>query len=291
MKNPGAASLSRNALDGRTLRPPHTRIPGKPDWRASRIDSKLLGRRRAACIVSAYGPQTTGNFARPPHILAIVLLILWSLPSPRTPPPDTTPVHLIAPRLERGPSGGGSGIGPKAIPKGVRPQPQRVFVPPTTRVDSIPKLMIAASIDAPPQLAPQSGAIGLPDGVGNPAGGSGGLVGLGGNGTGGSYGGGEGDRGSGVFSGKGIVAPVPIRKPEPEYSDSARRARINGGVLVYAVIGVDGVPRQLRVVRGIGFGLDEKALEAVSRWFFKPGTKDGRAVPVAATIEVNFRLL
>jgi TonB family protein len=225
------------------------------------------------------------------HILAIVLLILWSLPSPRTPPPDTTPVHLIAPRFERGPSGGGSAIGPRAVPKGVRPQPQRVFVPPTTRVDSIPKLMIAASIDAPPQLAPQSGAIGLPDGVGNLAGGSGGLVGLGGNGTGGSYGDGEGDRGSGVFSGKGIVAPVPIRKPEPEYSDSARRARINGGVLVYAVIGVDGVPRQLRVVRGIGFGLDEKALEAVSRWFFKPGTKDGRAVPVAATIEVNFRLL
>ncbi len=67
MKNPGALSLSRNALDGRTLRPPHTRIPGKPDWRASRIDSKLLGRRRAACILSAYGPQTTGNFARPPH--------------------------------------------------------------------------------------------------------------------------------------------------------------------------------------------------------------------------------
>ena len=87
------------------------------------------------------------------------------------------------------------------------------------------------------------------------------------------------------------IAPVPIRKPEPDYSDMARRARINGSVLVYAVIGADGVPRQLRVVRSIGFGLDEKALEAVSRWFFKPGTKEGRPVSVGATIEVNFRLL
>jgi periplasmic protein TonB len=224
------------------------------------------------------------------HVLAIVLLILWSLPSPRMPPPGTTQIHLIAPRLERAPSSGGSAIGPKATPKGILPQPQRIFVPPTARVDYIPKLMVAASIDAP-QLAPNSGAIGLPDGVGNLPGGSGGLVGLGGNGTAGSYGYGDGNHGAGVFSGKGVVPPVPIRKPEPEYSDSARRARINGSVLVYAVIGADGVPRQLRVVRAIGFGLDEKALEAVSRWFFKPGTKDGRAVPVAATIEVNFRLL
>ncbi len=90
---------------------------------------------------------------------------------------------------------------------------------------------------------------------------------------------------------RAIASAASFGTGATEYSDSARRARINGGVLVCAVIGVDGVPRQLRVVRGIGFGLDEKALEAVSRWFFKPGTKDGRAVPVAATIEVNFRLL
>ncbi len=269
---------------------PHTRVPEKPVPCVPRIDNKPLGRGRPACILPCMAPKPQAT-SLALHLLAIVLLILWSLPSQRTPPPDTTPVHLIAPRFERAPSGGGNGIGPKAIPKGVLPQPQRVFVPPTPRVDYIPKLMIAASIDAPPQLAPQSGALGLPNGVGNLTGGSGGPVGLGGNGTGGSYGDGDGDEGSGVYSGKGVVPPVPIRKPEPEYSESGRRARINGRVLVYAVIGIDGVPRQLRVVHGIGFGLDEKALEAVSRWFFKPGLKNGRAVPVAATIEVNFRLL
>jgi periplasmic protein TonB len=47
----------------------------------------------------------------------------------------------------------------------------------------------------------------------------------------------------------------------------------------------------LRVIRPLGLGLDQKAIEAVQKWKFKPGMKDGRAVPVQATIEVNFRLL
>jgi periplasmic protein TonB len=46
-----------------------------------------------------------------------------------------------------------------------------------------------------------------------------------------------------------------------------------------------------RVVRGLGLGLDENAIEAVSQWQFKPGTRDGQPVKVAATIEVNYRLL
>jgi len=62
-------------------------------------------------------------------------------------------------------------------------------------------------------------------------------------------------------------------------------------VLVAVEVGADGVPNNVRVLRSLGLGLDEKAVEAVKQWRFKPGMKDGKPVPVAATIEVSFRLL
>ena len=61
--------------------------------------------------------------------------------------------------------------------------------------------------------------------------------------------------------------------------------------MVRVVIGIDGTPQEALIVRGLGLGLDEMALEAINQWRFKPGTRDGQPVPVAATIEVNFRLL
>jgi TonB family protein len=67
--------------------------------------------------------------------------------------------------------------------------------------------------------------------------------------------------------------------------------RVEGLVALYAVIAPDGSPRNLRVIRSLGFGLDEKAIEAARKWRFNPGMKDGTAVSVAATIEVNFRFL
>ena len=56
------------------------------------------------------------------------------------------------------------------------------------------------------------------------------------------------------------------------------------------VINENGVPQDIRVIRPLGMGLDQKAIEAVQKWRFKPGLKDGQPVPVAAVIEVNFRL-
>jgi TonB family protein len=56
-------------------------------------------------------------------------------------------------------------------------------------------------------------------------------------------------------------------------------------------IGEDGLAHNIQVVRGLGLGLDEKAVQAIQQWIFKPGMKDGQAVPVRANIEVNFRLL
>jgi TonB family protein len=91
--------------------------------------------------------------------------------------------------------------------------------------------------------------------------------------------------------GGGISAPVPIYKPEPDYTEEAKHAKFQGTVLLFIVVDEKGNPRDLRVLRSLGLGLDEKAMEAVQKWKFRPGMKDGCPVPVQATIEVNFRLL
>ena len=91
--------------------------------------------------------------------------------------------------------------------------------------------------------------------------------------------------------GGGVTAPVVTSKKDPAYTEEARSAKYQGTVLLAVEIAPDGLAHNLRVVRSLGLGLDEKAVEAVSQWQFKPGTKDGQPVTVAATIEVNFRLL
>jgi TonB family protein len=88
-----------------------------------------------------------------------------------------------------------------------------------------------------------------------------------------------------------VSAPVPIYKPEPEYSEEARKAKFQGTVVLFIVVDEKGNARDLRVIRPLGLGLDQKAIEAVNKWKFRPGMKDGHPVSVQATIEVNFRLL
>ncbi len=92
-------------------------------------------------------------------------------------------------------------------------------------------------------------------------------------------------------AGKDVSRPELIHKFEPVYTEDARAAKLQGTVVVNVIIGTDGYANNIRVVKSLGLGLDEKAIEAVQQWQFKPGTKDGAAVPVQATIEVNFRLL
>ena len=89
----------------------------------------------------------------------------------------------------------------------------------------------------------------------------------------------------------GVQPPRLTSKSEPAYSDDARAAKLTGATELRIVIGADGVVRSPQIVRPLGLGLDEKAIEAVSQWRFTPGTKDGKPVPVLATIEVNFRLI
>jgi TonB family protein len=84
---------------------------------------------------------------------------------------------------------------------------------------------------------------------------------------------------------------VAINAPEAEFSDEARRAKYQGEVMISLIVDAQGNPQNPRVVRPLGMGLDEKALEAVRKYKFKPALKDGRtAVPVMVTIAVNFRL-
>jgi TonB family protein len=91
--------------------------------------------------------------------------------------------------------------------------------------------------------------------------------------------------------GNGVTAPVPLTRGEPQYSDEARAAKLQGTVVAQVVIGADGSVHDAQVIRELGLGLDENALEAISQWRFKPGRLDGQPVSVTATIEVNYRLL
>ncbi len=90
---------------------------------------------------------------------------------------------------------------------------------------------------------------------------------------------------------EGGTHPVPIRKVEPEFSREARAARHDGSVDLEILIDEQGVVREARVLREAGLGLDQKAIEAVLQWKFKPAEKDGRPVPVWARVEMHFHLL
>jgi TonB family protein len=98
--------------------------------------------------------------------------------------------------------------------------------------------------------------------------------------------------GSNVFRiGDGVQPPSLLIKVEPEYSQEARFAKYVGTVVISVEIRPDGTPQNIRITRGLGLGLDESAIAAIEKWRFRPGTKDGVPVTVAANIEVNFRLL
>lgn len=88
----------------------------------------------------------------------------------------------------------------------------------------------------------------------------------------------------------GVTVPQAIYSPEPSFSDEARRAKAQGIVTLVLVVGKDGRPYDIRVRQSLGMGLDEKALEAVRQWRFRPATLNGQAVATQIAVEVNFRL-
>jgi TonB family protein len=115
-----------------------------------------------------------------------------------------------------------------------------------------------------------------------------------GSGSGGGLGPGEGGgTGGGVFRAgvNGVGIPVCFYQPPPEYSDEARKVKYQGAVVVEGVIGLDGKISNIRVVKGVGMGLDENAVAAVKTWRCKPAAgPSGKPVATIVPIEVTFRL-
>jgi TonB family protein len=269
-------------------------------------------------IWSNSGNKTTAGLSSAVvHAVAILALILLGtnkhvqqkvtetatliLPSDMLPPP---PAPVKKDTMGGGGGGGSRNVLPASQGKLPRVAP-RQFTPPTAEVNNPdPKIVMEPTIVVQPNAQlPQIASLnyGLPTGVMGPpssGSGSGGGIGTGsgggvGSGSGPGFGPGSGGgTGGGVYRiGGGVSAPVPIFKPEPEYSEEARKAKFQGTVLLSIVILPDGTTSNIRVVRPLGLGLDEKAIEAVRKWKFKPSLKDGRPVPVSAQVEVNFRLL
>ncbi|MGA7237975.1 MAG: TonB family protein [Bryobacteraceae bacterium] len=94
-----------------------------------------------------------------------------------------------------------------------------------------------------------------------------------------------------IYSSSVVVQPSLLFRLEPEYSGEARKAKLQGQITLSLIVEPDGKVSGMRIVRPLGMGLDEQAIGAVMQWRFKPGTKDGKPVRVAAQVTVNFRLL
>ncbi len=199
-------------------------------------------------------------------------------------------------------AGGGGGGGQHSLTPVARGEAPKLaakpFVPPAMAVPNpvlpvVPTISAAApQIDAANYGDPLTTFTGVSPGQGVNGLGDGKNGGVGkGDGTG--YGPGKGgDMGGGVYAPGGDVStPILVLKVEPEYSDEARRAKLSGTVLLSIVVDANGMPRDIHVVRALGLGLDEKAIEAVQRWRFRPGMRHGKVVAVQAQVEVSFRLL
>jgi periplasmic protein TonB len=228
---------------------------------------------------------------------------------PRVEPPGIVTVKLEPYQVPVGthPSGGGgSGGAADKMPatRGMAPRAAREQLTPPIVMHEMrkPALAAAPTVIAPPELAlPKTAQIGDPlSALAAPSNGPGVAGGIGGN-VGGGVGGDRGGAGRGPGSGggccgdvfgvgNGVSMPRAIYAPEPEFSEEARIAKFQGEVTLLVTIGADGRARNLTVVRSLGMGLDQKAIDAVRTWRFEPAKKDGRPVAVQMNIIVNFHL-
>ena len=92
------------------------------------------------------------------------------------------------------------------------------------------------------------------------------------------------------FKAHGVQLPKPIHIPDPQYPDTARRDARQGTVILDFILDTSGEPTTLVISRPLGYGFEEAALTAVERWRFQPATLNGKAIPFATTVEVNFHL-
>ena len=251
------------------------------------------------------------------HVLVVTLaLVPWASSEKKPLKVNETVVMLYVPQalilnlpLTADQSGGGGGGGKRQLTPPSLGNPPRAadkqFVPPDPEPpkNPDPSLIVEPTIVAP-QLAqlPQISLLNIGDPLGVPGPpssgpGIGGGIGNGqgrgvGEGKGPGLGPGEGGGfGGGVFRvGGGVTPPTVIQRIEPQYSEEARKARYQGTVVLEAIVRRDGSCDIIRVVRSLGFGLDENAMQALRQWRFKPGMRNGVPVDVSLNIEVNFNL-
>jgi len=256
---------------------------------------------------SARGPALSATL----HCVAIALLLIAGTNPAvqRSVESRFGHVSILEPYIPNAGHGGGGGGDRSPIPasKGRLPRlAPRQFTPPSPvirnpepRLPMEPTMIVAQNLSLPKiDLA----VLGDPNGFKGPASsgpGSGSGIGTGvGTGIGPGKGPGLGPGEGGDVSGLGLsgasgetTAPVLIYRVEPEFSDEARKAKVQGVVMLSGEVDTNGRLRNIRITQGLGLGLNEKAIEAVRQWRFRPGYRDGHTVVTAATIEINFRLL
>jgi protein TonB len=237
------------------------------------------------------------------HVVIILLIIYFVAQHVATvTPPKMALTQLVAPPpppLPPSPKqiGGGGGQHDLApVTAGHLPKlAQEQILPPKAPPTIPPKLAVEPSVVVQKDLkmadnmmpnigAPTSNLKGFSMGNGNGSGiGSGNGNGIG-PGSGANTGGGF------MHIGGSVKPPTVTYQPEAEFSEEARKAKFSGNVQVYLIVDEKGVPTHVRVVRGVGMGLDEKAVDAVRQYKFKPATKDGKPVAVDMYVEVNFQI-
>ncbi len=243
--------------------------------------------------------------------LVIAYVLTRTVAAPQYTPPERQPDGIIW-IASPGPGGGGGGGGNKApepprkaelpgkekmtvpvakAPK-LDPEPPKEVPQPETRMN-IPAVTTSAGVQALPGAL--AGLPTVPSQGSGSAGGAGTGTGTGigpgrGSGLGAGVGGGTG--GGAYRPGNGVLMPVIITEVKPSYTADAMRAKIQGVVMVEAVVLPDGGVGQVQVVRSLDptFGLDQEAIKAVKRWRFRPGTRLGQPVPVLVEIELTFTL-
>jgi len=245
-------------------------------------------------------------------ILALSPLLYTVVKKATAPPVNVMPIDISDYAMKLPPSkkragGGGGGGERKPVPatKGKAPKFSLNQIAPPM-VHTKPDSKFQATLLGPPDLKMPNPNL---DNFGDPlaklvnsSGGSGGGSGIGtgtgtgiGSGSGGGLGPGSGGgTGGGVFhpGTGGVGYPSCAYCPDPKYSEEARKAKYQGTVVLQAVITADGRAIQIQVVKSPGLGLEEKAVEAVKQWRFKPAMgPDGKPVSVVVPIEVTFRLL
>jgi protein TonB len=235
------------------------------------------------------------------HALAIFLIVVmvakkvkFAAPVKEVVLTDVT-IPPMAPMKAQAMGGGGGQRGPTPVTKGTPPKfAEQQIVPPKAPPLEPPKINIQPTIEVQKDVKmasslPQIGVansplVGMSMGNGRGTGlGSGTGSGLG-PGSGGNTGGGP------RRIGGGVSAPVLIYSVEPEFSEEARKAKVAGNVLGNLWVDTNGLPSHVHVIRGVGMGLDEKAVEAVKQYKFKPAMENGKPVLVELNVEVNFQI-